>query len=135
MLAQEVFAVVIAVGRTHDRVDVVARRTLVVEGGATLVVELDKYDRAVDAIAEDALGPNLAGPAEVGLAEVPPDFVHAQLRMPGSQVARVSLDDVEEGQLLAGLQRRERQALVGQHDVVFERAGLLMPRRLIRRSD
>ncbi len=39
---QQVLAVVVAVGRAHDRVDVLARRLVVVEGDAAHVVKLDE---------------------------------------------------------------------------------------------
>jgi hypothetical protein len=52
VLAQEVGAVVAAVGRAHDRVHVVARGHLVVKGDAPMVVELDEDHRAVDPVVE-----------------------------------------------------------------------------------
>ena len=50
VLAQEVPAVVIAVRRADNRVDVVARRLVVVERDPPLMVELDEDDGAVEAI-------------------------------------------------------------------------------------
>src|SRR5499425_359894 len=47
VLAQEVLAVVVAVRSAHHRVDVVARRVVVVERDPPLVIELDQDHRAV----------------------------------------------------------------------------------------
>ena len=56
VLAQQVLAVVVAVGRAHDGVDVV--RVPGTRGPAQrdgrLVIELDQDDRAMDAVVEDA---------------------------------------------------------------------------------
>ena len=42
VLAQEILAIVVAIRRPHDRVDVVARGVLVAERDAALMVELDE---------------------------------------------------------------------------------------------
>ena len=65
VLAEEVLAVVVAVWRPHERVDVVAQRLVVVERDADLRVELDQQDRAVDAVSEDRLLVGRADPGEV----------------------------------------------------------------------
>src|SRR5678815_2154270 len=50
VLPQQVLAVVVAVGRADDRVDVIARRLVVGERDAALVIELDQDDRAVNCL-------------------------------------------------------------------------------------
>jgi hypothetical protein len=56
VLAQKVLAVVVAVGRAHDDVDVVAVVIFELrEGLACLVVEFDQEDRAVHAVIKDAV--------------------------------------------------------------------------------
>ena len=50
--SEQVHTVVTAIGRADDRVDVVPAGLVVVEHEATLLVELDKYDRAMDAVVE-----------------------------------------------------------------------------------
>ena len=59
VLAEQVLAVVVAVGRAHDAVNVLARRHVAVLGesreiGGSLVIEFDQDHRAVDAVVEDA---------------------------------------------------------------------------------
>lgn len=54
MLPEKVFAVIIAIRRANDCVNVIARRLVVSERNAALVVELDKNHRAVNAIIKAA---------------------------------------------------------------------------------
>ena len=70
VLAQQVLAIVVAVGRAHHRVDVVAGGSIVVEDDARLVVELDEDHRAEDAIVEGAGVIERADPSEMRLAQV-----------------------------------------------------------------
>ena len=42
VLAQKIAAVIVAIGRAHDSMDVVARRLVVIVDDARLVVELDE---------------------------------------------------------------------------------------------
>jgi len=70
MLPQQILAVVVAVGRADDGVDVLAGGLVGVGGGAAqvgraLVVELDEQDRAVDAIVKDAVVIRATDPGEV----------------------------------------------------------------------
>ncbi len=51
---KKIGAVVAAVGRAQDRVDVVVRGLFVVEHDAGMVIELDQDDGAVDAVIEHA---------------------------------------------------------------------------------
>ena len=72
MLAQEVLAVVVAVGRANNDVYVLARWLLRVHGEATqvcrpLMIELDKHYGAMDPIVEDALRIGSADPRKIGL--------------------------------------------------------------------
>ena len=50
VLTQQVLAVVVAVGRAHDRVNMVSRGLIVVEGDAPLMVELDQDYGALDLV-------------------------------------------------------------------------------------
>ena len=52
MLAQQILAVVIAVGCAHHRVDVVLGRGVVAQPDPAVVIELDHQQRAVDAVIE-----------------------------------------------------------------------------------
>src|SRR5580658_822082 len=81
VLAQQIFAVVVAVGRADDAVNVLMRGLVRIGGEARevrgeLVVELDKDYRAVDAVVEDAIGRAAADPGEIGVVKVARDLVH-----------------------------------------------------------
>ena len=65
MLTQQIFAVVVAVGREHHRVDVVLGRLVVVESDAAIVVELDEDHVAVDPVIEDVVICAPADPCDV----------------------------------------------------------------------
>src|SRR4051812_20514948 len=57
MLAQQVLAIVVAVGRTHHSVNVIARRDVgFCKRDRPLVIELDEKHRAVYPVIEDAVG-------------------------------------------------------------------------------
>ena len=76
MLTQQIFAVVVAVGLAHHRVDVVLGRLVVVESDAAIVVELDEDHVAVDPVIEDVV---ICGPADlcdVRILEVLLDLFH-----------------------------------------------------------
>ena len=55
VLAQKIAAVIVAIGRAHDSMDVVARRLVVIVDDARLVVELDEDYRREDAVIEGAM--------------------------------------------------------------------------------
>src|ERR1700680_4363348 len=70
VLAQQVLAVIVAIGRAHHRVDVVARRHVVVVDDARLVVELDKDHRVDDTVVEGARVIERADPSEMRRPQV-----------------------------------------------------------------
>ena len=80
MLPQQILAVIVAVRRPDDGVDVLLVRARrggeVAEVGRVLMVELDQDHRAVDAVIEDAAGIGFADPREVGAIDVPAHFFH-----------------------------------------------------------
>jgi hypothetical protein len=92
MLAQEILAVVVAVGGTHHRVDVVARGPLIAKRDAALVVELDENDRAMDAIIEHTVAINAAHPGEKGIRQVLLYLRHSDFGMARPDVANVDPD-------------------------------------------
>ena len=67
MLAQEIAAVIVAIWRAHDGMDVVARRLVVVVDDARLVVELDEDYRREDPVIERAMVVDRADPGEMSL--------------------------------------------------------------------
>lgn len=77
VFGQQVSAVVAAVWRAHEHVDVVARRIDVVEDDAVVVVELDERHRAVHAVVERIGLAVAAVPGEPRLVEVRRRSSHA----------------------------------------------------------
>ena len=72
VLAQQIFPVVVAVGRAHDDVNVVfVRFRMLPERNAALVIELHDDHRALNAVVKCAVVFDAAHPAEVSLVQVP----------------------------------------------------------------
>ena len=77
VLAQKIFAVVVAVRRAHDDMDRVAvmvfelRKRL-----AGLVIEFNDDDRIMNAVIKHAVLFDSAAPGEMGVMNVPHDLVH-----------------------------------------------------------
>ena len=118
VLPQQVLAVVVAVGRAHHRVDVDARRRVVVEDDPALVIELDQHHRTVDAVIKDAVVGGLAVPQEERLVEVGADFLHLDTVVPRPQPTGVDLHESQQRRLLLLVQLGKANALVRQLDVV-----------------
>ena len=74
VLTQQILAVVVAIRRAHDRVDVLprgnARRQLSQHTDGTLVVELDQDDGALDPVIEHGVRVASADPCEVRIVQV-----------------------------------------------------------------
>ena len=70
VLAQEIAAVIVAIGRAHDSMDVVTRRLVVIVDDARLVVELDEDYRREDAVIEGAMVVDRADPGEMSSVEM-----------------------------------------------------------------
>ena len=67
MLAQQISAVIVAVGRAHDDVNMIFVMLFVLgEGLAGLMIELDQQHRAMDAVIENAVFFHAAEHAEFG---------------------------------------------------------------------
>lgn len=85
MLAEEIFAVVVAIRGSDHRVDVLAigcaSRQEVSHSHWALMIKLDEKDRAVDTVIEDSLIIGGADPGEVGTAYMLIDFLHLNLSM------------------------------------------------------
>ena len=103
VLAEEVGAVVIAVGGADHGVDVVTGgRVGAAEGDRALMVEFDEDDRAVDAVVKDAVWFGGADPAEGGSVEVGADFGHFHASMTAAHAADVFVDEIDELVTLRG---------------------------------
>ena len=82
MLAQEIPAVIVAVGGAHDYMDVIFVRLFVLaKRDAPLVIEFNDDHRTLDAIIENAVVIHAAHPAKVGIPEMPRYFLHPHLGM------------------------------------------------------
>ena len=66
VLPQQVFTVVVSIGRTHDGVDVASGGLLIGEPNAGVMIEFDHQDRALDSIIERILFTVAADPAPPG---------------------------------------------------------------------
>src|SRR2546428_14045204 len=95
MLAKEIFAVVVAVRRANDGMNVATGGLVVGERDPGLVVELDQDDRAVDAVVEDAVLLAAAHPGEVGLLQVLLHLDHLGFGVAGAGTSDVRLDQTE----------------------------------------
>ena len=85
MKAQEIHAVVVAVGCPDDGMDVEFLRLRIIQHDALVVIELDHHHRTLNAIIKGALFSHAAGPTEMGLQEVPFDIVHSGRKRTGRQ--------------------------------------------------
>src|SRR5688572_10187168 len=92
MLAQEILAVVVAVGRTHDGMNVLTRRLIVVQGNARLMVELDEDHRTVNPIIERAHLVTGTDPSKRGFRQMVLHFLQSDLGVTGPDPADVRLD-------------------------------------------
>ena len=81
VLAQKIAAIIVAIGRAHDSMDVVARRLVVIVDDARLVVELDEDYRREDAVIEGAMVVDRADPGEMSSVEMALHFGPANLVM------------------------------------------------------
>ena len=77
MLAQEVFAVIVAIGGANDKVDVVFVGLLILgKGDAPLMVKLDDQHGAMDAVVKYAVLFHASHPCEMGHVEMPLHLSH-----------------------------------------------------------
>ena len=91
MLAQEILAVVVAIGSADDHVDVIPVRLLVLRERLTpLVVELNDDDGAMDTVVEHAVFFYAAHPGKVGLLEMSLHLFHFYSSMTWSDAAETS---------------------------------------------
>ena len=92
VLAQKIFAVVIAVWGAHHYMDVISIGLLVLaKRDAPLVVELNDNHRAVDSIVENTVVVHAAHPAKVSIAQVLLDFLHSHPSMIRSHASDMKL--------------------------------------------
>ena len=69
MLAQQILAVVIAIGRTDNDVDVIfVRLAMFTEGDAALMIEFDDDHGTLDTVIKSAVVRHPAHPAKAGIA-------------------------------------------------------------------
>src|SRR5262245_28769489 len=101
MLPKQVLAVVVPVRSSDDRMDVLTVNRPRVGGASSqahrqLMIEFDQYYRALDAVIKDAFRFDPSDPGEAGVFNMPPDFVHLQLRVSVAHISDVFPDQVEQ---------------------------------------
>ena len=85
MKAQEIHAVVVAVGCPHDGMDVEFLRLRIVQDDAFMVIKLDHHHGTLNAIIKGARLSHAAGSTKMGLQEVQFDIVHSGLKRTGGR--------------------------------------------------
>ena len=101
--AQEIDAVVVAVRRAHDGVDVEFGRLGVGQKDAGVMIELDEYHRALNAVVERDCLLETADPAKMRVGEMPLDLGKARGEWPRRQRRHIGGDEIEQ---IASLLRR-----------------------------
>src|SRR5262245_44405587 len=101
MLPEQIFTVVVPVRSSDDRMDVlpVDRPRVGSEAAQSdrqLMIEFDQDHRALDAVIKNAFRLGPADPGEAGVINMPPDFVHLDLRVPVTHVPDVFADQIEQ---------------------------------------
>jgi len=93
MLPQQILPIVVAIGRPHHAVNMLARRQLILREFSQirrrLMIEFNQYHRAVDAVVKHAVRLRPSDPREVRLFVMPHHLVHLDLRMPVIHIADV----------------------------------------------
>ena len=122
MHAQQVHAVVAAVGRAHNGVNVEFGRQLVGEEHAGVMIELDHHHRALNPVVESVVLAGAADPAKMRGVEMALDFFDARGARAFGQRLNVGVDKIEQ---LFALRLREagyRRAFVRHDAIVLKRA-------------
>ena len=109
VLAQEIPAVIVAVRRAHDNVDMVSIMILELwKGLAGLMIEFDDDDRTVNPIIENAVLFDSAAPGKMSVMKMPHDFSHFNFGVARPHTPDVKFDQTQELVVLA-----LRQLVVG----------------------
>ena len=96
MLAQEILAVVVAIGRTDNNVDVIfVGLGMLPKGDAALVVELDDDHWALHTVVKGGVVGHAAHPTKIGIAQMIFYFLHFGIGMPAPHAADVIIDKVQ----------------------------------------
>ena len=122
MLPQQVEAVVVAVRRAHDGVDVEFRRLRVGQEHAGVVVEFNEGHRALHPVIERAVFREAADPAEMRVGQVPLELADARRARPLRQRHEVLVDEIGEFASLQGRELAALEAFIRHDPVVLERA-------------
>ena len=131
MLAQEIFAVVVAIGSADDDMDVVPIRLLVLRECLTpLVVELNDDDGAMDPVVEHAVLFHAAHPGKVGLAEMPLHLLHLYFSVTWPDAADMNLNQAEQKVTLRTGERVVGDALVAEFKVIAKGCGKWLTRQI-----
>ena len=114
VLAQQILAVVVAVGRAHDHMNMIfIGLGVFAERDAALVIELDDDHRTLDAIVKCTVVRHAAHPAEISVFEMLLHFFHFHLGMAVAHTRDVVVDEIEQKIML-----RFRQIIVADAGVI-----------------
>jgi hypothetical protein len=96
VLAQEIFAVVVAIGRANHDMDVVPVGLLVLRERLTsLVVKLDNDNRALDTVVKHVVCFDSAHPGKIGPLEMPLYLFHLCRGVTGADAADVNFNQAD----------------------------------------
>ena len=124
MLAQKIFAVVVAVGCAQYDVNVVfVRLAMLAERDAALVVELDDNHGALDPVVKSAVVFHAAHPAEMSVFQMAFHFGHFDLRMTVAHAPDMIFDEIQQEILLPVRKIVVADAGVVEHQIIAERGG------------
>src|SRR5262245_63423820 len=97
MLPQEVFTVIVAVGRSYNDVDMIfVGFGMFSEGDAALMVEFDDDHRTLHAVIKCAVVIHAAHPAEMSILQMTLHLRHFNLRMSVANPTHMVFDQVEQ---------------------------------------
>lgn len=131
MLAQEIFAVVVAVRSAHDHVDVIPIRLLISRERLTpLVVELNDDDGAMDTIVEHTVFFHAAHPGKVGLPEMPLHLFLLYFSVTWPDAAEMNLNQAEQEVTLRTRERVVVDPLVTEFKIIAEGCGKWLTRQI-----
>ena len=122
VLAQQILAIVIAVGRPDHGMNVIARRLagLIFHQGAhrVLMIEFDQDYRTVNAVVEHRIVVHRADPGKVGFIQVLADSLHMHVGLRFGHVTHVGADQFQQLLALGAGQLGARESFVIQYQVV-----------------
>src|SRR5215467_3972753 len=102
VLAQQILAVVVAIGRTDDDVNVIfVWLSMFAKGNPPLVVEFDDNHRALDPVVKSAVVRHAAHPTEIRIVQMILYFLHFYFSMAATHPRDMITDQIEQKVVLS----------------------------------